>query len=572
MYPKQSKTSIPLTTDDQMFSGDFRVFAALKLGVDENNANVTAVVEGDSISTYGTWLPSACMRVWNPNAFRGINFPKGDMSLFGGGFALNGSFRPAVLTGQTGYDLVFDGGLTDGRMPFGYKNIFTASAGTTVAGNAWENEILSLMPYSNPREYMKQAQAGSKAGQLGQSEWFRAGDWLNVTDTTQITYKAITYENPAQWPDNAIAIMRGDTNIFANNQTSGIQAVGTAGFKAHTLTHNRIAFPYQQSVTNIHAPGPNIKYKLALAAGITFTNGQKFELHSVGLELNTPGLSIMFSSVGASTTSKWINTNYFDTAACAQAHALLGTTMFIYQGGANDSGTSREDMEDQIETYIAMRREMVPNCKILLIGPFDTWSSTPTQMDQIRQAYRNVAAAHGKDGGVAFVNLGVLLLSKKAAWHDYDQYFLPAPTWVSGTTYAAGDLVFYNNGGYPSYYQRVVAGAGTTAPNADSTNWRWIGQRLYPRGFVVRSTVGSGNDFYVKTTDFDGALTEPANDATNWAKIGNFDLTNNNISSSDQWNTMTIDGTHLHKRGCFIWASSFWGLIETGYAYWKMAQ
>jgi len=42
-----------------------------------------------------------------------------------------------------------------------------------------------------------------------------------------------------------------------------------------------------------------------------------------------------------------------------------------------------------------------------------------------------------------------------------------ATTWVSGTTYAVGDLVLYQTG----YYVRRVAGAGTTAPSADSTNW-----------------------------------------------------------------------------------------------------
>lgn len=42
--------------------------------------------------------------------------------------------------------------------------------------------------------------------------------------------------------------------------------------------------------------------------------------------------------------------------------------------------------------------------------------------------------------------------------------------WVSGTTYAVGALVFSALTG--RNYRRVVAGAGTTDPSADSTNWR----------------------------------------------------------------------------------------------------
>jgi len=42
-----------------------------------------------------------------------------------------------------------------------------------------------------------------------------------------------------------------------------------------------------------------------------------------------------------------------------------------------------------------------------------------------------------------------------------------ATQWVSGTTYSVGNLV-YNSG---NTYVRIVAGAGTTAPAADTTNW-----------------------------------------------------------------------------------------------------
>ena len=42
-----------------------------------------------------------------------------------------------------------------------------------------------------------------------------------------------------------------------------------------------------------------------------------------------------------------------------------------------------------------------------------------------------------------------------------------ATAWVSGTTYAVGDFVTYQT----AYYVRRVAGAGTTAPSTDTTNW-----------------------------------------------------------------------------------------------------
>lgn len=42
-----------------------------------------------------------------------------------------------------------------------------------------------------------------------------------------------------------------------------------------------------------------------------------------------------------------------------------------------------------------------------------------------------------------------------------------ATAWVSGTTYAVGDVVTYQTG----YYVRRVAGAGTNTPNSDTANW-----------------------------------------------------------------------------------------------------
>lgn len=48
--------------------------------------------------------------------------------------------------------------------------------------------------------------------------------------------------------------------------------------------------------------------------------------------------------------------------------------------------------------------------------------------------------------------------------------------WVSGTTYAVGKVVMSPADNY-QLYVRVVAGAGTTDPSADATNWKPFGAR-----------------------------------------------------------------------------------------------
>lgn len=67
-----------------------------------------------------------------------------------------------------------------------------------------------------------------------------------------------------------------------------------------------------------------------------------------------------------------------------------------------------------------------------------------------------------------------------------------AAPWVSGTTYAVGKVVLSPADNYQSYV-RVIAGAGTTDPSSDSTNWKPIGARAIKsiqRG-VINITVAS---------------------------------------------------------------------------------
>lgn len=71
------------------------------------------------------------------------------------------------------------------------------------------------------------------------------------------------------------------------------------------------------------------------------------------------------------------------------------------------------------------------------------------------------------DGQVGAVSLSSSYLSTSST---IPSSLLPVPVaaaWVSGTTYAVGDLVTYQT----AYYERRAAGAGTTAPSSDTTNW-----------------------------------------------------------------------------------------------------
>jgi hypothetical protein len=60
-----------------------------------------------------------------------------------------------------------------------------------------------------------------------------------------------------------------------------------------------------------------------------------------------------------------------------------------------------------------------------------------------------------------------------------------AALWVSGTTYAIGDVRRSPANGYP--YRRLTAGAGTTDPSADPTNWV-IAAVFFPAMSVVSAT------------------------------------------------------------------------------------
>ncbi len=69
----------------------------------------------------------------------------------------------------------------------------------------------------------------------------------------------------------------------------------------------------------------------------------------------------------------------------------------------------------------------------------------------------------------------------------------PPALWVTGTTYAVSDVVLSPSD--KNYYTRIVAGAGSTDPSADGTNWRSSGAngiKSIQRGVASISGAASG--------------------------------------------------------------------------------
>ena len=98
-----------------------------------------------------------------------------------------------------------------------------------------------------------------------------------------------------------------------------------------------------------------------------------------------------------------------------------------------------------------------------------------------------------------------------------------ASAWVSGTTYAAGYVVWSSI----TYllYRRIVAGAGTTDPSADATNWALASSGAPQMVTVTTSTVtAQGNGHYVLTYAGVVTVTLPATPAAGtlvWITVAN---------------------------------------------------
>jgi len=69
-----------------------------------------------------------------------------------------------------------------------------------------------------------------------------------------------------------------------------------------------------------------------------------------------------------------------------------------------------------------------------------------------------------------------------------------APLWVSGTTYAIGALVYSPANGRT--YRRRTAGAGTTDPSLDATNWLLLQNEVTVQSFSWNSLTSTPNSIY----------------------------------------------------------------------------
>lgn len=84
-----------------------------------------------------------------------------------------------------------------------------------------------------------------------------------------------------------------------------------------------------------------------------------------------------------------------------------------------------------------------------------------------------------------------------------------AALWVSGTTYAIGDVRRSTVNTHP--YRRITAGAGTTDPSADATNWV-LAAMFFPSMSVVSGTSATAVAWthYVLTSASATTVTLPA--------------------------------------------------------------
>ncbi len=125
-----------------------------------------------------------------------------------------------------------------------------------------------------------------------------------------------------------------------------------------------------------------------------------------------------------------------------------------------------------------------------------------------------------------------------------------AAAWVSGTTYAKGAVVSHS--ATFREYARLVAGAGTTAPDADTANWADAGayERLWVSGttYAVSDYTVSPADhgWYMRITDGAGTA-DPSTDALNWLYQGKcnkwamFDTLRNSATTHTEPLTVVIN-------------------------------
>jgi len=115
------------------------------------------------------------------------------------------------------------------------------------------------------------------------------------------------------------------------------------------------------------------------------------------------------------------------------------------------------------------------------------------------------------------------------------------PRWVSGATYPFGFIALSTIS--PHSYERIVAGAGTTDPSADGTNWRRLGAgsiKSIQRGVISFS--GSSATATVSSVNTANSKLTPLGFTTN---TGSGALQGNDATKIVLTNATTITATKV---------------------------
>lgn len=133
---------------------------------------------------------------------------------------------------------------------------------------------------------------------------------------------------------------------------------------------------------------------------------------------------------------------------------------------------------------------------------------------------------------------GTVVSVAGTVFQEYTRIVVTYALWVTGTTYIVGDVRNSPTDGLP--YRRIIAGAGTTDPFTDTTNWtklalispenntdQWVSNGAYERVWISGTAYNSGDQAirtqthrkYQRGTTGSGTLA-PELDTNNWTDIG----------------------------------------------------
>lgn len=140
-----------------------------------------------------------------------------------------------------------------------------------------------------------------------------------------------------------------------------------------------------------------------------------------------------------------------------------------------------------------------------------------------------------------------------------------AIAWVSGTTYAIGDRRTSPANGL--VYRRTTAGAGTTDPSADGTNWQIV--QVSPPVVIVSGTTQTAvaGTHYVLTNVAATTVTLPASPAAGdrvWITVINA-LATNVVARNAQTIMGLAEDMTVDNKNAFIslqFLNSSWRLVE----------